>query len=238
MIPVKMLIPLQELDLKMDAANLSIKKKKQKILKMEKEIKADEELCEKKKALLKKITLRKRAAESELDSINEKIKESDLKLKGAGLKPATYSALEKEIATLKEKGERLETAVLEDMEKIDMLQEDTQKGDKVIAGRKIHLEEVRQRIHDEILGLKKEIEKLNTERSQMSLKIETDQLERYEELRHSKKGQVIFDTDSASCPACGMGLPGGFVNAVSLHDEAEKCSNCGVLLHWTGQREQ
>jgi hypothetical protein len=237
-IPVKQLIPLQELDLKIDEANLSIKKKKQKILKMEKDIAADEELCTKKKALLKKIDLRKRAAESELDSVNDKIKESDLKLKGAGLKPATYSALEKEIATLKGKGEKLETSVLEDMEKIDMLKEDTAKGDKVIAGRKVHLEEVRKRINDEILGLKKEIENLGTQRSQMSLKIEADLLEKYEDLRRSKKGQVIFDTDNPSCPACGMGLPGGFVNAVSAHDEAEKCSNCGVLLHWTGQREQ
>ncbi|MGM0600557.1 MAG: zinc ribbon domain-containing protein [Candidatus Rifleibacteriota bacterium] len=238
MIPVKKLIPLQELDLKIDEANISIKNKKQKVLKMEKEIKADEDLCQKKKALLKKITLRKRAAESELDSINEKIKESDLRLKGAGLKPATYSALEKEIATLKGKAEKLETAVLEDMEKIDMLQKDTAKGDKVIAGRKIHLEEISNRINDDILGIKKDIENLRTQRSQMSLKVESDLLEKYEDLRHNKKGQVIFDTDNPSCPACGMGLPGGFVNAVSAHDEAEKCSNCGVLLHWTGQREQ
>jgi hypothetical protein len=237
-IPVKKLIPLQELDLKIDEANLSIKKKKQKILKMEKEIKADEELCTKKKALLKKIDLRKRAAESELDSINEKSKESDLKLKGAGLKPAGYSALEKEIATLKGKAEKLETAVLEDMDKIDMLQKDTAKGDKVIGGRKVHLEDVSKRVNDDILGIKKDLETLRTQRSQMSLKIESDLLEKYEELRHSKKGQVIFDTDNPSCPACGMGLPGGFVSAVSAHDEAEKCSNCGVLLHWTGQREE
>ena len=32
--------------------------------------------------------------------------------------------------------------------------------------------------------------------------VNSDQLENYEELRNQKKGQVIYDTDSASCPAC------------------------------------
>ncbi|MDN5279631.1 MAG: hypothetical protein PWR01_3596, partial [Clostridiales bacterium] len=96
MIPVKKLIPLQELDLKIDTANAAIDEKKKKLLRMQKEIDSDAELVEKKKALLKKIQLRKRAAESELDNLNDQIKTSDLKLKSAGLAPASYAALEKE----------------------------------------------------------------------------------------------------------------------------------------------
>lgn len=237
MIPVKKLIPLQELDLKIDTANAAIDEKKKKLLRMQKEIDSDAELVEKKKALLKKIQLRKRAAESELDNLNDQIKTSDLKLKSAGLAPASYAALEKEMTSLREKAGKVETSVLEDMEKIEILEKDTVKGDKVVAGRRVHLQDVTTRINDEIIGIRKELEDLRTERSQMSLGIESDLLELYEELRQAKKGQVLFDTDSAACPACGMGLPGSFVNAVSLHDEAEKCSYCGVLLHWTGQRD-
>lgn len=236
MIPVKKLIPLQALDLKIDAANAAIEEKKQKIVKMQKEIDADFELVEKKKALLKKIQLRKRAAESSCESVNEQMKTAELKMKSAGLAPTSYSALEKEIKVYKQKSGEFETAILQDMEKVEMLEKDIPKGEKIIAGRKVHLEEVKARVTDEILALKKEIEMVKTERSQMSLNIEPDSLELYEDLRHEKKGRVIFDIDVASCPACGMSLPGGFVSSVSAHDAAEKCSYCGILLYWTGDR--
>ena len=236
MIPVKKLIPLQDLDLKIDAANAAIEEKKQKIQKMQREIEADSELVEKKKALLKKIHLRKRAAESSFDSVNEQIKTADLKMKSAGLAPASYAALEKEIVVFRQKAGEFETSILQDMEKIEMLEKDIPKGEKVVAGRKVHLEEVRARVTDEILALKKEIELVKTERSQMSLSIEADSLEMYEDLRQQKKGRVIFDIDVASCPSCGMALPGGFVSSASSHDGAEKCSYCGILLYWTGDR--
>ncbi|GAB4270040.1 MAG: hypothetical protein Kow0029_06530 [Candidatus Rifleibacteriota bacterium] len=237
MIPVKNLIPLQELDLKIDAANASIEEKKQKILKMQKEIDSDLELVNKKKALLKKIQLRKRAAENDLAAINDEIKTSELKLKSAGLSPSSYAALEKELASKKKRQGDLETSILEDMEKIEILEKDTTKGEKVLAGRKKHLEEIKARVADEIKDLRKEIDLLKTEKQQISLKIDSEQLEMYEQLRNRKKGQVIYDTEVASCPACGMGLPGSFVSAVSNHDEAEKCSYCDVLIHWTGQRD-
>lgn len=236
MVPITKLIPLHELDLKLDAANACIDAKKQKIQKMQKDIQADSELILKKKALLKKIQLRKRAAETEFENLNEEIKTSDLKMKSAGLSPASYAALEKEMSTQRSKASKVETSILEDMDKIEMLEKDTVKGDKVVAGRKVHLEDVKKRVSDEILVIRKEIDIIKTERSQISLKLDSDTLEPYEELRLAKKGQVIFDTDTPSCPACGMGLPGSFVNAASLHDEAEKCDYCHVLLHWTGLR--
>jgi predicted nucleic acid-binding Zn-ribbon protein len=235
-IPVKCLVPLQEFDLKIDAANASINEKKKKLVRMHKDIEADSELIAKKKALLQKIQLRKRAAENELASVSEKIKTSGDKQMSAGIDPSSYSALEKEIKALKDKEGELETAILEDMEKIETLEKDTAKGDKVVAGRKIHLQEVEGRINDEILALKKEIEIFKTQRSQIALKIDSDSLELYEDLRQQKKGRVIFDAEEASCPACGMSLPDGFVSSVSSHDEAEKCSYCDVLIHWTGQR--
>ncbi len=236
MIPVKKLVPLQNLDLKIDAANAAIEEKKQKILKMQKEIDAAAELAEKKKALLKKIQLRRRTAETSLNEVNDSIKASDIKMKSAGLSPASYAALEKEIKLLRSKYSELETAVLEDMEKIEKLEHDIPKEEKVVAGRKIHLEEVKARVTDEILGLKKEIELFKTERSQASLNIESDSLELYEDLRQQLKGRVIFPIETPACPGCGMALPGGFVSAASAHDGAEKCTNCGRLLYWTGDR--
>ncbi len=236
MIPCKPLIPLQELDLKIDAAKAQIEERKQKILRMQNEIEADGQLIEKKLALLKKIQLRRRKAETEVADLSQQAKLAEMKMQTAGLSPASYKALEKELAAKRVKIGEEEGKILEDMEKIESLEKDTAKGQKVIVGRREHLEQVKTRIAEEITGIRKGIDIIQTERSQVSLKIDSDLLEKYEELRHKKRGQVVFPTENPSCPACGMGLPGGFLCAVTSHEGSEPCSNCGVLLYWTGQR--
>lgn len=237
MIQCKTLIPLQELDLKIDAANGQIEEKKQKAARMHSEIESDAALLEKKQALLKKIQLRRRAAETEFDSLNTAIKSSQLKLESAGMPPAAYSALERELTAQKSKASEIESKILEDMEKIETLEADIAKGEKVVAGRKEHLAQVKSRISDEVLVVKREIEELKTRRGQCSLAIETGILEKYEELRQKRRGQVLFPFENSSCPACGMGLPAGFMSSIVTHDGAESCSNCGALLYWTGVRD-
>lgn len=237
MIQCKTLIPLQELDLKIDAANAQIEEKKQKALRMQTEIDNDAALLEKKQALLKKIQLRRRAAETEFEGLNAAVKSSQLKLASAGIPPAAYSALEREIVIQKAKTSEIETKILEDMEKIEVLDKDIEKGLKVVAGRREHLVQVKARLNDEILVIKKEIEFLKTQRGQCSLGIETGILEKYEELRKKRRGQVLYACENPACPACGMGLPAGFQSSLTSHDEAESCSNCDALLYWTGLRD-
>lgn len=237
MIQCKPLIPLQELDLKIDAAKDQIEEKKQKVVRMQNEIEADAQLLEKKQALLKKIQLRRRKAETEFNELNQAVKVSEFKLQSAGLSPAAYKALEKELLVLRSKSSEEEGKILADMEKIDTLEKDTVKSQKVLVGRREHLEQVKVRIADEIRSIKKEIEIVQTQRSQVSLKIDGEILEIYEELRRQKRGQAVFAVDATSCPACGMGLPAGFVSSLSTHDGAENCSNCGVLIYWTGLRD-
>jgi len=235
-IECKPLIPLQELDLKIDAARDQIEEKKQKVVRMQNEIEADAQLIEKKLALLKKIQLRRRKAETELNDLNQQVKLAEIKMQSAGLSPASYKAIEKELAGMKEKAASEEGKILEDMEKIETLEKDTVKGQKVVAGRRDHLEQVKIRVVEEITGVRKELDLLQTQRSQISLKIAADLLEKYEELRQKRRGQVLFPTENPSCPACGMGMPAGLMSAVTSHEGAETCSNCSMLIYWTGQR--
>jgi len=236
-IQYKNLVSLQEFDLKIDAAKELIEEKKQKILKMQNEIDSDSQLLEKKQALHKKILLRKRTLESDLNELNLALRATEMKIKNSGVAPNVYAVLEKEIAALKSKISNAETNVLEDMEKIETLEKGNEKGVKVLAGRREHLSQVKARINDEIIGVKKEIDNLHTERSQFSLGIESDLLEIYENLRQKKRGKVLAGIESLSCPACGMALPAGFATSLTSSDEADGCPNCGVMLYWTGPKE-
>lgn len=237
MIACKMLIPLQELDLKLDAFNAEIAEKKQKVVKMQNDVEEEVKLNDKKLALLKKIKLRKQQAETSLKEIETKLNDIGLKMRSAGVKPTVYNALEKEFKTLESNKDQIETKILEDIEKIEKLQADTDKGTKFTGGRKEHLALVKQRVSEEIIGIKKQAELVKTERQQNSLSVDSQALIKYQELRDKKGGKVLFGIDKPSCPKCGMAFHGGFANMIKSHDEGELCSNCGVILYWTGSRE-
>lgn len=237
MLYCKELIPVQELDLKIDEAKKQIEAKKQKYLRMKKDVEGEAELLDKKSALLKKIKLRKSQTEHEAEDLNNKIKVTEIKMQNAGVSPGDYTRLEKMLVNLKSQLDEQETKVLSDMEKIETLTADIEKSTKVVAGRKEHLEIVKSRIQEEIIGDKKQLELIITERNQASLKVETKVLTLYEDLRNKKKGQVLFGVDAPACPKCGMGIPAGKLGAIKASEDAEACDNCGTYLFWVGARE-
>lgn len=237
MIACKRLIPLQDLDKKIDSVRAQIEEKKQKFARMQSDVQEEGKLNEKKSALLKKIQVRKRQLESDLNVYTDKLKTIKLKMKNAGVLPSVYVALEKEAETLKKHVDEFETKIIEDMEKIEHLKSDLDKNEKIVNGRNEHLVLVKQRTQEEIKKLNEEIELLKTQRSQETLNIDAYTLEKYEELRHKKNGEIIFGVDILACPKCGMGFSGGFQNLIKSHDEGELCPNCGVFLYWTGTRE-
>lgn len=234
MIECTELLPLQDLDLQIDELDEKIRQIKEKPARMEAEIQKEQELLDKKLALLKKIQIRKNSAETELAAFSEKLKNLETKRDMAGYNPNAYLALEKEINKTKELISELETKVLEDMEKIETLEKDCTKAQKVIAGLRQHLQEVKKRHAEEIKVLQQNREQLWTKRQQISLKITGDRLQIYEELRRQKKGRIIWDTETPGCPACGMALPEGFLTPLMGRPVADNCPYCQALIRWTG----
>lgn len=228
---------LQDFDLRIDGLNEQINDIKKKTSRTKADIDSNDELLKKKSALLKKIKLRLQNSESDLEEHNEKARLINFKMESAGTNPGAYKALENELEALQKKIEKAENEVLEDMDKVEILTEDIQKGTKVLDGRKKHLEILTAKYQNEITGLRKEIEQFKVQRDQLSLKVKADDLEIYEELRRRKKGQVVFEVNISSCPSCGMSLPVGFVNSISSHNGCQECASCGALLHWIGARD-
>jgi len=231
------LLQLQNFDLALDALDTKIRQQRERCVKLASEIEKEAALLEKKEALLKKIILRKRQAETELNDLSEKIKISELRLHGVGLNPTSYNAIQKEIDKYKETSSKLETTILEDMEKIEILQKENEKSTKVLAGRKIQLDEINKKVVIEAGKIESEKEIVRTQRSQATLSLQADSLEAYEEIRRKKKGKVIWDAETKGCPACGMGLSGGFVSMLTTSKGAEICPYCGVMIRWVGIKD-
>lgn len=233
MIDCTELLALQEHDLELDRLEEKTRQIQEKAARMEADIQKDQDLLDKKTALLKKIQVRKKGSETELAGHSDKLKALETKLKNASA-PATYLALEKEIAGLKGKISEIESKVLEDMEKQETLEKDLAKGQKILAGQRLHLADIKIRQASELASLAQEREQARTKRHQAALKIQGQALEIYEELRHTKKGRIIWDTETNGCPACGMSLPASFVTALVGRPTADHCPYCKVLIRWTG----
>lgn len=237
MIDCSKLLPLQEFDLKIDAAQEAIEAQHRRVAKFEEEVAKEEALLQRKEALFKKIQLRSRKTDTEFNEVNEKIHVTKMRLEAASTSPSVYGALEREMVTLREQSSKLETEILEDMEKIETLEKDLSKSAKVCAGRKLQQDEIKAQAQREIARLRAEIDIYKTERGQLSLAIPGPDLGLYEELRRKKKGRIIWEIDSRGCPACGMGLPAGFVNSLAAGPDGDQCEYCEVLLLWNGLRD-
>ncbi|NLI75424.1 MAG: hypothetical protein GX442_03140 [Candidatus Riflebacteria bacterium] len=233
MIDCTELLVLQEHDLELDRLEEKTRQIQEKAARLAADLQKDQDLLDKKAALLKKIQVRKKGSETELAGHSDQLKSLEAKLHNASA-PATYLALEKEIAGLKEKISALESKVLEDMEKQETLEKDLAKGQKILAGQRLHLDEIKARQAGELAALAQEKDLARTKRNQVALKIQGQALEIYEDLRHTKKGRIIWDTETSGCPACGMSLPASFVTALVGRPSADHCPYCKVLIRWTG----
>jgi len=228
------ILAIQAFDLAVDVLESRIRQLKEKSQKMEREVGEEETLIKRKEALMKKIHLRRREAESEAAEMTDRIRTSEMRLKTAGLTPTAYMAVQKELDKNRELLTAIENRVLEDMEKIETLEKDIQKAAKLLGGRKLHLDEVKQRIAGEIAGIEQEADLQRTQRRQASLKIPSNDLEIYEEIRRKTRGRAIWDADKSGCPSCGMSLSPGYINSIAGTSRAEPCPHCGVFIRWTG----
>ncbi len=237
MIACKTLLPIQEIDIQIDEIVADLEQKKQRLLKGRATVEANGNLIEKKEALKDKIALRVKKLELEMESFNEKKKSNKYKLSKAGLAPNIYVAIEKEIEGYKENIDKLETGILENLEKIEKLDEDLAQSNEVLNKQKGQLKTLEERYSiDKKEGLAKKNE-LTDSRRIASLDIETPLLEKYESLRDSKKGAVVFGVDDPGCPKCGMGFSSAFLNLIKNNEECGNCPNCGVFVFWIGPRE-
>ncbi len=226
---------IQRLDLEIDELDQGMATHREKIARLEAEVHEEEALIGKKQALEKKIVLRKKANETEMAALNERLTLIGVRLKSPGVSPAQYEALQKEADGLKGPLSVLETKVLEDMEKLQLLEADIPKRQKVLEGRRAQVVTWNEKHSAEIRRLEAERERVATERRQLSMKLGVQTLEVYEELRRRHKGRVVFDATAPVCPACGMNIPKSDLNRmVGSADAGHRCTNCSRLLRWRG----
>jgi uncharacterized protein len=227
-----MLLSLQALDLELDAltdreANLherdEFEKLKQSSEVVEKALVNDETLLRKEKVVQKKY-------EDAIAAISAKIEKEQGRLYGGAIaNPKELAGIQQEIASLGERRDEEETALLEQMEVVEPMERETAVLKERLESIRAQRDEAKatfDRVHSEITASLKE---LSSKRSAAAAAVGKEQLEPYERVRKKHK-KAVTGVEGGVCQGCHTEIPAMELSAILAKPGLAKCPNCGRLL--------
>lgn len=231
---IKLLIDLQQCDLKISDMERRKKEIPNKIELVSKKVEDAKKELENDAANLNALKKERRQVEMEIDDMEVKIRKSNEKL--ANIKTnKEYRAALKEIDELQEQKSQLEDKLLEIMEAIEVAEERHKEIKEKIKQEEKACEEEKKRILAEEKVLESEIGKLKKVREQLCEKIKKVDgrlLQEYEFLRARKGGIAISPVIRGVCQTCHLGIPPQKFNELIKGETLMKCPHCMRIIYW------
>lgn len=170
-------------------------------------------------------------SESEVEKQRIKIEQTEASLYGGRVQnPKELQDLQKDVASLKRHLETLEERELEAMIVMESTEKDLLTAKIELEHVLANLKEQNRDLADEAETLRKDLERLNSERQAVVTDIANQALGTYEQLRKQKRGLAITTIADNSCEACGTTLtPSQRQNARST-SQLFHCPTCGRIL--------
>lgn len=225
----RQLYQLQELDLAIDAADRELKDKTAQLGESRALIDARSKLAAAQQQLdeLKK---KQRATEWDIDDLGAKIRAGDDQLYSGRIRnPKELASLQQEMAAFKAKRDKLETALLEVMDRVEATEKEI-----VATGAKLKETETewqgqQQTLAAEIESVKARNAGLQQQRQTLAGEIDAKSLELYRYLKKAK-GQAVARVEQGICRGCRISLPSSDLQQARAGHLAP-CSSCGRILY-------
>lgn len=171
-------------------------------------------------------------SEAEFEKQRIKIEQTEASLYGGNVhNPKELQDLQKDVASLKRHLQTLEERELEAM----LLAEETEQG---LEAAKANLERVQsnlseqdQTLTNESTSLRRDLERLNSERQAVVTDIASQALNVYNQLRKQKRGLAIATIADNSCEACGTTLTPSQQQTARSTTQLFHCPTCGRILY-------
>jgi hypothetical protein len=222
---------LQLLDSRMDEVRVRLEEIRQK-LENDAEVNQAKKRVAETDSILKLAQYALKQTEEEVERQKVKIEQSEANLYSGNVKnPKELQDLQNEIAALKR-----HLITLEDRQLDAMLEEE--KSQQAHQAALDHLEQVNSRFADQNQSLtseqailRREFERLETERQAAVSPLDTNLLAVYDQLRKHKRGLAIASVSDGACAACGTTLtPAQMQSARSTSLDYNYCPTCGRIL--------
>ena len=187
-------------------------------------------------AVLTPLQSKVRKLEQDIQSNNNKVKETDEALySGRVRNPKELQDMQQEIQSLKKRNQELEDTLLETMMSADdattALKDSTTKLETIRA----QFEMANKNLIDEQKRLRSEGNALLKSREQLIPTIDPNILKIYNNLRPRKNNQAVAVLTNQSCSVCRVQQDMNVIQAVRKGDSLTYCSSCGrILIYRTG----
>lgn len=171
-------------------------------------------------------------SESEVEKQRIKIEQTEASLYGGRVQnPKELQDLQKDVASLKRHLETLEERELEAMIAVESAENELRSAKSELVRVQSGLKEQNRDLTVESDTLRKDLERLNSERQAVVKYIAGQTLSVYDQLRQKKRGLAITTIADNSCEACGTTLtPSQQQNARST-SQLFHCPTCGRILY-------
>lgn len=228
---MKILIALQDCDMRMRDIQIKEEEGPRKIQRIKEKLAAVEGQLEEEANQLEEYTSERRQAEQEIEDIENNLKKSNIKLSNIKSNKEYQAAL-KEIDDLNKEKSVFEDRVINIMEQVEALQA------SYAISRK-NIEETRQQFeldHNEILkilkALNRDLGKIEKKRKQFSQAVDPGLLKKYDSLRTHKGGIGVSPVIKGVCQTCHLDIPPQEFNELLRGDKLMTCPNCTRIIYW------
>jgi len=146
--------------------------------------------------------------------------------------------MEKKLKLLeKDKGE-LESRIIEEMEKVEEMEEEKKKLEEELKEEEKKLEKVNKELEEEQGKTKQELEEMRQKRRDLESGAESKFLEKYESFSRHYNGKGIARVDGDICEGCQVFISSAIKGRLYKQDKLVYCENCGRILVWLPGEEK
>lgn len=170
-------------------------------------------------------------SESEVEKQRIKIEQTEASLYGGRVQnPKELQDLQNDAASLKRHLATLEERQLEAMLAMEYAENGLRAGKTELARVQSRLKEQHRDLTMEVDTLRKDLERLSSERQAVVKDIAAQTLSVYDQLRQKKRGIAITTVTDSSCEACGTTLTASQQQSARSTSQLFHCPTCGRIL--------
>jgi predicted nucleic acid-binding Zn-ribbon protein len=141
-----------------------------------------------------------------------------------------YSAVLKEIESLKGKSSKLEEEILELLEQADVATQALAEAEKVFKAAEAVRQRERAEKEAQLATIQQELAGLREARKTQASRLDGDLLRQYDRLRKSR-GVAVVTVKEGSCSGCGIALTPQTYTEVRRNDQMYICPSCNRILY-------
>jgi predicted nucleic acid-binding Zn-ribbon protein len=228
------LIELQKLDLRIMEVTEIRRKIPERLHAAESPLREAAQLLNDTKAAVEAATKERRSHEKDLEA--HEAQTEKMKSHAASLKTnKEYQAHLFELELANKKRGDFEEKILLSMEKIDELQRTAKElQEKHRALEKVFVQE-KERLDTQDKELAVELAQLETHHREASARVEKSLLDRYTQVKASRKDQPLAAVRDGICLGCRLQIPPQLIAQVKRSDNLHFCPYCRRILYWEGE---